>query len=104
MSEIERPAQNETIESQLRLLAEEEGAVVLYVSFGVVKGRLAPSLIREPSGRNGDVLSSTRSIIEITDATVEHYHSHLPTASFGRLFIRTGDIHGFALGSSQSQG
>ena len=89
---------------------------MLYVSFGVVKGRLGsiPSVPEAESPCQPETVGPGRamiasqcqseSTIEITDATVEHYSSHLPTASFGRLFIRAADINGFALESSQSQG
>ena len=98
---------NETVGLGLKQLIQEEknpsGYVVLYATFGVVKGRLLSSTIAG-SAENGDGDESAGTLIEIGDATVEHYSSHLPTASFGRLFIRGGDVQGFALLSSQSQG
>jgi len=78
------------------------GHLVLYTSFGVVRGRIgltfAQALIdKENAGEFHEV-------IEINDVTVEHYSNHLANASFDRLYVRLSDVLGFALVGSQGQG
>jgi hypothetical protein len=36
-------------------------------------------------------------MVEIYDATVEHYSSHLPTGSFASLYVRLADVNGVAV-------
>jgi hypothetical protein len=75
------------------------GHIVLYTSFGVVKGRTGVNFAQElrsgqeDPGRDGD----QPDVIALSDATVEHYSNHLPTASFDRLYVRLADVQSFAL-------
>jgi hypothetical protein len=73
--------------------------IVLYASFGVVKGRTTLAFARQAG--DGDL--SRSEILELVEVTVEHYSSHLPTASFDQLYIRLSDIHAFALGTQKGQ-
>ncbi len=79
--------------------AQAFGHLVLYTSFGVVRGRIgltfAQLLIGAENGVNTD--SSMLEVIELNDATVEHYSNHLPTASFNRMYVRLANVHGFAM-------
>jgi len=72
--------------------------IVLYASFGVVKGRTA---ITSAQLADGDLIQTE--ILELIDVTVEHYSSHLPTASFDQLFIRLSDIQAFSVGAQRGQ-
>jgi hypothetical protein len=69
------------------------GQVVLYTSFGVVRGRTGIHFAQTLSSVTG----STESVIELDDVTVEHYSNHLPTATFSRLYVRLTDVLGFAI-------
>jgi hypothetical protein len=87
--------------------AQAFGHIVLYTSFGVVRGRTGLAFAQELTnqGNGGAVLASTsHGVIELNDVTVEHYSNHLPTAAFDRLYVRLSDVQGFALDRSQGQG
>jgi hypothetical protein len=80
--------------------AQAFGHLLLYTSFGVVRGRIglafAQSLIARENAGNGETDYSQR-VIELNDATVEHYSNHLPTAGFNRLYVRLVNVQGFAM-------
>ena len=81
--------------------------MVLYTSFGIVRGRTGLTFSQEPANPQssaGAGYSPSQEVIELYDATVEHHSNHLPTASFDRLYVRLGDVRGFALVTSQGQG
>jgi hypothetical protein len=69
------------------------GHVVLYTSFGVVRGRMGIHFTQALSSTAG----SLDGVIELDDVTVEHYSNHLPTATFSRLYVRLTDVLGFAI-------
>ena len=76
------------------------GQIVLYTSFGVVRGRLGLSFTQELLGQDNGGTQGTGpayEVIELNDVTVEHYSNHLPTASFNRFYVRLADAQGFAL-------
>ena len=79
--------------------AQAFGHLVLYTSFGVVRGRIgltfAQLLIGTENGVSTD--AAAQEVIELNDATVEHYSNHLPTASFNRMYVRLANVHGFAM-------
>jgi hypothetical protein len=81
------------------------GGVVLYTSFGVVRGRVglafAQRLLDRDGAQNGQNLP--RDVIELNDVSVEHYSNHLPTAEFKRLYVRLSEVQGFALADLQGQ-
>lgn len=82
------------------------GHLVLYTSFGVVRGRIGLTFAQGLIGKE-DAGGDTRApleAIEINDVTVEHYSNHLANASFDRLYVRLSDVAGFALVGSQGQG
>jgi hypothetical protein len=78
------------------------GHLVLYTSFGVVRGRLgltfAQGLIKEGAEGEG---GARYEVIEINDVTVEHYSNHLANATFDRLYVRLSDVLSFALVGNQ---
>jgi len=81
------------------------GHLVLYTSFGVVRGRLgltfAQGLIKEET--EGEAVARYE-VIELNDVTVEHYSNHLANATFDRLYVRLSDVLSFALGGNQGSG
>ncbi|HUK90056.1 MAG TPA: hypothetical protein VLZ81_06620 [Blastocatellia bacterium] len=68
--------------------------VILYTSFGVVRGR-AGSSIALLSEQGSELLAGQT--LELMDVTLEHYSSHLPTASFVQFYVRLSDILGLAV-------
>lgn len=84
--------------------AQAFGHLVLYTTFGVVRGRTGMTFVQWLIDRNGGAEAepvSSNQVIELNEVTVEHYSNHLPTASFDRLYVRLGDVHGFALAGLQ---
>jgi hypothetical protein len=81
------------------------GHLVLYSSFGVVRGRIgltfAQGLISDES--EGETLTHYE-VIELNDVTVEHYSNHLANATFDRLYVRLSDVLGFALVGNHGSG
>lgn len=74
------------------------GHLVLYTSFGVVRGRMGFSFAQQLLNEKADSqANSQHEVIELNDASVEHYSNHLPTATFSRLYISLSDVNGFAL-------
>jgi len=86
--------------------AQAFGHLVLYTSFGVVRGRTGMHLAQEiiDDRNSGAEADSEVEVIELNDVTVEHYSNHLASASFDRLYVRLGDVHGFAIVGGQGQG
>ena len=78
------------------------GQLVLYTSFGVVRGRIGLAFSQGLINREAHAESGMpRDVVEINDVTVEHYSNHLANANFDRLYVRLTDVLGFALvGSS----
>ena len=83
------------------------GHLVIYTSFGVVRGRIGLGFAQGLSNKEPEMTVSSAShhdVIELNDVTIEHYSNHLPTASFDRLYIRLADVQGYALVGLQGQG
>ena len=82
------------------------GHLVLYTTFGVVRGRIgltfAQGLVSSKNG--GPDGGSPLEVIEVNDVTVEHYSNHLANAGFDRMYVRLSDVHGFALVGTLGQG
>ena len=111
MNESDFPAQADALIAVLRSALTGEGSqfnyMVLYTSFGIVRGRTGLTFSQVPAISQTATVAghcSSQEVIELYDATVEHHSNHLPTASFDRLYVRLGDVRGFALVSSQGQG
>ncbi|MFY9555042.1 MAG: hypothetical protein WAV47_10055 [Blastocatellia bacterium] len=85
--------------------AQSFGHLVLYTSFGVVRGRIGLAFAQGLMGKEvGDAAPSpAREVIELNDVTVEHYSNHLASASFDRLYVRLSNVQGFALVGNQGQ-
>jgi len=77
--------------------AQSFAQVVLYTSFGVVRGRVGHNFAQALKGEQTSGANPSREVMELDDATVEHYSNHLASASFSRIYLRLKDVHGFAL-------
>jgi hypothetical protein len=74
------------------------GHMVLYTSFGVVRGRMGYTFAQQLHSEKADSqTTSDHEVIELNDASVEHYSNHLPTATFNRLYVSLSNVKGFAL-------
>ena len=78
--------------------ASSTDIVVLYTTFGVVRGRAGLAFAngmpeRDNSASTDQAIADT---VEVTGATVEHYSNHLAPATFDRLYVRLSDVVGFA--------
>ena len=81
------------------------GYLVVYTSFGVVRGRTGLAFAQELTNENdGAKTGSPPEVIALNDVTVEHYSNHLASASFDRLYVKLSDVRGFALVENQGQG
>ena len=82
------------------------GHLVLYTSFGVVRGRTGLAFAQEmiAKGNEHGGAGSSEEVIELNEVTVEHYSNHLANASFDRLYVKLADVQGFALVGNQGQG
>jgi hypothetical protein len=85
------------LKSDASLLSE---GVAIYTSYGIVRGRISRSNLL-PEGTDGgssDLLHlHSPVLLEVEDATVEHYANHLAAARYERLFVNVNDICSFAL-------
>lgn len=84
--------------------------LVLYTSFGVVKGKVSRLMTdRLNVAANDNIENSTSrvriepDVLELDDCRVEHYSSHLPTGHFRKLYVRMEDIQSFAFDVSEAQ-
>ena len=75
---------------------EVAASVVLYTSFGVVRGNVRSGSQPGNPASDGDG-QNDQQVLRISEATVEHYSSHLPTASFDQLYVLVSDVLGFAV-------
>jgi hypothetical protein len=82
------------------------GHLVLYTSFGVVRGRIGLTFAQSLMGKDGgDGETGARyEVLELHDVTVEHYSNHLANASFDQLYVRLSDVLSFALVGNQGSG
>jgi hypothetical protein len=75
------------------------GHLVLYTSFGVVRGRIGLTFAQGLVNREN--IGAESEVIEINDVTVEHYSNHLANATFDRLYVKLSDVLSFALVGNQ---
>ncbi|HVG18000.1 MAG TPA: hypothetical protein VNI02_03040 [Blastocatellia bacterium] len=105
VNEEKRAEQSDALISLLKSSLSSDGAqsfsqLILYTSFGVIRGRIGFNFSQELSGHTdeaGGAIRSSREVVELDDVSVEHYSNHLPTASFERMYIRLVDVQAFAL-------
>lgn len=77
--------------------AQSFAQVVLYTSFGVVRGRIGYAFGQVLKDEQISNTNPFRAVIELDDVMVDHYSNHLPNASFKRLYVRLNDVQGFSL-------
>jgi len=70
--------------------------LVLYTSFGVVRGRLGYGFSQELLNSEQATTRLSESLIELNAVTVEHFSNHLANAAFERFYVRLDDVRGFA--------
>lgn len=70
--------------------------LVLYTSFGVVRGRIGYSFAQELMQRESNGLGLSGHLIELNAVIVEHFSNHLANAAFDRLYVRLTEVRGFA--------
>ena len=83
--------------------AQSFGYVVLYTSFGVVRGRTGLDFMLAATTENEPEAGAPGAVITLNDVTVEHYSNHLASATFDRLYVRLSDVQGFALVGNHGQ-
>lgn len=76
--------------------AQSFNQLVLYTSFGVVRGRIGYSFSQEVLNTEPADPRLSDSLVELNAVTVEHFSNHLASASFERLYVRLDDVRGFA--------
>lgn len=94
-----------TIRSAVETDPTRQHRLILYTSFGVVRGSISANAFAE-SNRMADTRVENMSrvtiepdVLELAEASVEHYSNHLPTGAYDRLFVRVSDVQGFAVDS-----
>ena len=81
----------------------QQRRVILYTSFGVVRGSVSAVAIGDTNRMMDARVENTSRVVldpdvlELEEASVEHYSNHLPTGSYPRLFVRIVDVQGFAV-------
>lgn len=92
-----------TIRSAVETDPQRQHRLILYTSFGVVRGTVSASAF-EDTNRMADTRVENTSrvtvdpdVLELQDVAVEHYSNHLPTGGYERLFVRIDDVQGFAI-------
>ncbi|HJQ25548.1 MAG TPA: hypothetical protein VKA60_16630 [Blastocatellia bacterium] len=70
--------------------------LVLYTSFGVVRGRIGYGFAQELKSQESAGPRLSESLIELNAVTVEHFSNHLASAAFDRLYVRLDEVKGFA--------
>jgi|SRR5437588_10420025 len=85
--------------------AQSFGHLVLYTSFGVVRGRTGLAFSQETINKTDGEAETNwpGAVIGLNDVTVEHYSNHLASATFDRLYVKLSDVQGFALVGNQGQ-
>jgi len=95
------PAASDILIRLLRASLSPDGAqsfnlLVLYTSFGVVRGRIGYAFAQELMNHDQASPHLSDSLIELNAVTVEHFSNHLANAVFDRLYVRLDEVKGFA--------
>jgi hypothetical protein len=92
-----------TIRSAVETDPQRHHCLILYTSFGVVRGYVSASAFSETNRMADSRVENTSrvtidpDVLELTGASVEHYSNHLATGAYDRLFVRVADVQGFAI-------
>ena len=95
------PTAGDTLIRLLRTSLAPDGTqsfnqLVLYTSFGVVRGRIGYSFAQELVNPDPQPAHFSESLIELNAVIVEHFSNHLANAAFDRLYVRLAEVKGFA--------
>ena len=92
-----------TIRSAVETDPTRQHRLILYTSFGVVRGHISANAFAETNRMMDATVENTSrvtiepDVLELSEALVEHYSNHLPTGAYDRLFVRVSDVQGFAM-------
>lgn len=92
-----------TIRSAVETDPQRQHRLILYTSFGVVRGGVSAAAFEESNRmldtrvENTSRVTIEPDVIELQTASVEHYSNHLPTGTYDRLFVRISDVQGFTV-------
>jgi hypothetical protein len=95
-----------TIRSAVETDPQRQHRLILYTSFGVVRGHVSAAAfgdsnrMADTSVENVSRVTIEPDVLELVDVAVEHYSNHLPTGGYDRLFVRVADVQGFAIDTS----
>ena len=95
-----------TIRSAVETDPLRQHGLILYTSFGVVRGLVSAAAISDTNRmadarvENVSRITIDPDVLELSGASVEHYSNHLPTGAYDRLFVRVADVQGFAIDAS----
>ena len=95
-----------TIRSAVETDPQRQHGLILYTSFGVVRGIVSAAAFSETNRmadtrvENVSRVTIDPDVLELSEASVEHYSNHLPTGAYDRLFVRVADVQGFAIDAS----
>ncbi|MBX7222679.1 MAG: hypothetical protein K1Y36_22215 [Blastocatellia bacterium] len=76
--------------------------LVVYTPYGIVRGKVSRTMTDSISRAHDAKLENVSrvrietDILELDDAEVEHFSSHLPTANFPKLYVKMDEILSFA--------
>ncbi len=76
--------------------AQAFNQLVLYTTFGVVRGRIGYGFAQELKNQEQTGPRLSDSLIELNAVTVEHFSNHLANAAFDRFYVRLDEVKGFA--------
>lgn len=101
MDVLQTPTAGDILIRLLRTSLAPDGAqsfnqLVLYTSFGVVRGRIGYGFAQELMNHDHPSARISESLIELNAVTVEHFSNHLANAVFDRLYVRLDEVKGFA--------
>src|SRR5262249_19865346 len=92
-----------TIRSAVETDPQRQHGLILYTSFGVVRGMISAAAFSETNRRadtraeNVSRVTTAPDVLGLAEASVEHYSNHLPTGAYDRLFVRVADVQGLAI-------
>ena len=95
-----------TIRSAVETEPLRQHGLILYTSFGVVRGSVSAAAFSDTNRmadtrvENVSRVTIEPDVLELAGASVEHYSNHLPTGTYDRLFVRVADVQGFAIDTS----
>jgi hypothetical protein len=101
MDAVPLPAAADALIRLLRTAMAPDGTqsfnqLVLYTSFGVLRGRIGHSFAQEIANPDHSGAQLSGDLIELNAVTIEHFSNHLANATFERFYVRLNDVKGFS--------